>query len=69
MPLSLRLIKESGQCNIDWKHLHIIDFYSIIYSVRIDNANSWLRQQKQQRMHERGIDSITQANETDFDNL
>ena len=69
MPLSLRYIKESGQNNIDWKCLHIVDLFSIIYSIRIDNANNWLRQQKQIRMQEKGIASITQATEEDFERL
>lgn len=69
MPLSLRYIKESGQNNIDWKILHIVDLYSIIYSIRIDNANSWLKQQRQLKMQQKGISNIYQANEEDFKNL
>lgn len=69
MPLSLRLIKESSQNNIEWKYLHIVDLYSIIYSIRIDNAKLYLEQQRQKRMHERGIASISKATEEDFDNL
>lgn len=69
MPLSLRYIKESGQYNIDWKSLHIIDLYSIIYSIRIDNANNWLKQQRQLKMQERGVSSINQATKEDFENL
>lgn len=69
MPLSLRLIKESGQNNIDWKQLHIIDLYSILYSIRIDKANEWLRNQRQIKMQEKGISSITQATKEDFDKL
>lgn len=69
MPLSLRFIKESGQYNIDWKQLHIVDLYSIIYSIRIDNANNWLKQQRQIKMKERGIASISQATEDEFNSL
>lgn len=69
MPLSLRYIKESGQYNIDWTKLHIADLYSIIYSIRIDNANNYLKQQRERKMHERGIESITKATQEDFENL
>lgn len=69
MPLSLRLIRECSQNNIDWKCLHIVDLFSIIYSIRIDNAKQYLEQQRQQAMHEKGIKSITKATEQDFDNL
>lgn len=69
MPLSLRIIKESSQVGIDWKYLHIVDLFSIIYSIRIDNAKQYLEQQKQKRMSEKGIQSISKATEEDFDNL
>lgn len=69
MPLSLRLIKESAENNIDWKCLHIADLLSIIYSIRIDKAKEYLEFERQQRMRDRGISSISQASEQDFDNL
>lgn len=69
MPLSLRIIKESSQVGIDWKYLHIIDLFSIIYSIRIDNAKQYLEQQRQKRMNEKGIQSISKATEEDFDKL
>lgn len=69
MPLSLRLIKECSINNIDWKCLHIADLYSILYSIRIDNAINFLEQQRMKRMHEKGISSISKATEQDFDNL
>lgn len=69
MPLSLRIIKESCQNNIDWKYLHIADLLSIIYSIRIDNAKLYLQQQRNKRLQEKGISSITKATEEDFDNL
>lgn len=69
MPLSLRIIKESSQVGIDWKYLHIVDLFSIIYSIRIDNAKQYLEQQRQKRMSEKGIQSISKATEEDFDNL
>lgn len=69
MPLSLRIIKESSQNHIDWKCLHIIDLYSIIYSIRIDNAKQYLKQQRQQMLSKRGISSVSKATEEDFDNL
>lgn len=69
MPLSLRLMKECASYNIDWKHLHIADLFSIIYSIRIDNANNYLENQRQQKLSQRGIKSVTKATDEDFDNL
>ena len=69
MPLSLRIIKESSQNGIDWKCLHVVDLFSIIYSIRIDNAKQYLENKRQERMHKQGISSISKATETDFDNL
>ena len=69
MPLSLRIIKESSSANIDWKQLHIADLFSIIYSIRIDNAKRWLQQQKEERLAKKGISKIEKANANDFDNL
>lgn len=69
MPLSLQLIKESASCGIDYKSLHIIDLYSIIYSIRIDNAKQYLEHERQQKLSKRGISSIQQATEEDFDKL
>ena len=69
MPLSLRIIKEASESGIDWKCLHIADLFSIIYSIRIDNAKHYLEQKRQERMHKRGISEIRQATEQDFDNL
>ncbi len=69
MPLSLQLIKESSSYGIDYKSLHIIDLYSIIYSIRIDNAKQYLEQERHKRLNSRGISSIQQATEEDFNNL
>ena len=69
MPLSLQLIKESSGYGIDYKSLHIIDLYSIIYSIRIDNAKQYLEQERHKRLSSRGISSIQQATEEDFNNL
>lgn len=69
MPLSLRLIKECAANNIEWKFLHIADLYSILYSIRIDNANRYLEHKKQKAMRERGIVEISKATEEDFDKL
>lgn len=69
MPLSLRLMKECASYNIDWKCLHIADLFSIVYSMRIDSANNYLENQRQQRLRERGISSVTKATDEDFDNL
>lgn len=69
MPLSLRLMKECASYNIDWKCLHIADLFSIIYSIRIDNANNYLENQRQQKLSQKGIKSVTKATDEDFDNL
>ena len=69
MQLSLQLIKESSSYGIDYKSLNIIDLYSIIYSIRIDNAKQYLEQERHKRLSSRGISSIQQATEEDFDNL
>lgn len=69
MPLGLRLIKECAEYGIDWYKLHIIDLYSILYSIRIDNANEYIKQKRQKAMQEKGIQSIQKATEQDFDNL
>lgn len=69
MPLSLRIIKEASESGIDWKCLHIADLFSIIYSIRIDNARQYLEQKRQERMHKMGIAEVRQATEQDFDNL
>lgn len=69
MPLSLRIIKESANAGIDWKSLHMVDLFSIIYSIRIENAKQYLEHQRQKAMHDRGISEISKATEEDFDNL
>ena len=69
MPLGLRIIKESATAGIDWKCLHIIDLFSIIYSIRIDNAKQYLKQQRQEKWAKRGIKEVKKANAQDFDNL
>lgn len=69
MPLSLRLIKESAAAGIDYKHLHIADLYSIIYSIRIDEITAALERKRQERLQQRGIAEVRQATAEDFDNL
>lgn len=69
MPLSLEIIKESSSAGIDWKILHIADLFSIIYSIRIDNAKQWLNHQRQERLAKKGITKVESATAQDFDNL
>ena len=69
MPLSLEIIKESAAAKLDWKGLHIADLFSIIYSIRIDNAKQWLAHQKQEKLTKKGIAKIESATAQDFDNL
>lgn len=69
MPLSLRTIKEASANGIDWKSLHIIDLFSILYSIRIDRAVQYLNEQKRQKLQKRGISEVRKATEEDFDSL
>ena len=70
MPLSLEIITDCGEYGItNWDKLHIVDFLSIIYGVRIRRAENYLEQQRQAKMQQRGIQSITKASTEDFDNL
>ena len=69
MPLSLRIIKEASKNGIDWKCLHIADLFSIIYSIRIDNAEQWLTHQRQEKLSKMGISKVERATAQDFDNL
>ena len=69
MPTSLKIIKESSSAGIDWKYLHIVDLFSIIYSIRIDNAKQWLAHQRQEKLAKMGITKIESANAQDFENL
>lgn len=69
MPLSLRYMKELGQAGIDWHKLHLIDLTSLIYSLRIDLAKQKMEMDKQKKLSERGIGSVSKATEADFDAL
>ena len=69
MPLSLRMIKEASENHIDWKSLHIVDLFSILYSIRIDKALQYLNEKKRQSLQKRGISEVRRATEEDFDNL
>ena len=69
MPVSLRTIKELGAAGIDWRGIHIIDAFSLVCSLRIDNARIWLRHRAQEKMTKAGIRRITPATQADFDAL
>ena len=69
MPLSLRIIKELAANGIDWKGLHIVDVLSLFYSLQIDKGVQYLEAKRHSDMKKRGIDSISKATESDFDNL
>ncbi len=69
MPLSLRIKKECFENNIDFKGIHIIDLLSIIYSIRIKNAENYIEHKRQERMNKAGVKSINKASASDFDNL
>ena len=49
MPLSLRIIKELGVAGIDWRGLHVIDVFSLVCSIRIDNARERVRSKRKPR--------------------
>lgn len=69
MPLSLEIMKECANARLDWKGLHIVDLFSIIYSIRIDNAKQWLSHQRQEKLAKMGISKVEKASAADFDNL
>lgn len=69
MPLSLRIIKELGVAGIDWRGLHVIDVFSLVCSIRIDNAREWLHYRAQEKMAKAGVKRITPATQADFDAL
>lgn len=69
MPLSLRLIKEFEDKNINVYKLHLADLLSVTYAIRIENAKRYLEEMKRKRMNDRGISSIEKASVSDFDNL
>ena len=69
MPLSLRIIKELSANGIDWKGIHFADILSLFYSLQIDKAIQYLEAKRQTNMRNRGIESISKASESDFDNL
>lgn len=69
MPLSLRIIKELAANGIDWRNLHFADVLSLFYSLQIDRGIQFLEAKRQSDMRKRGIDSISKATESDFDNL
>lgn len=69
MPASLRWRKELGEANIEYLDLHLTDIVSLVYSLRIDNAQKYLQQKRLETMQRRGIKEVRQATEEDFDSL
>lgn len=69
MPVSLRYVKILAQEGIDWKGIHVIDAFSIVYSINIDMAKRVLRDIATKRMQEAGISEIVNASNADFDAL
>jgi len=69
MPISLKYIKELGEKGIDWRGLHVIDVFSLVCSVRIDNFKKILSDRAAERMNAAGVQSITPASESDFESL
>ena len=69
MPLSLRIIKECTEYKLDWRGIHIIDLFSILFSIRIDNVERYLKNEKQRQLNARGYDQIQLASQNDFDSL
>ena len=69
MPKSLHYIKILAEQGIDWKGLHIIDAFSLVCSIRIDHARTYLRMESKNKMQAAGISAIARATEKDFDAL
>ena len=69
MPISLQYIKELSGEGIDWRGLHVIDVFSLICSIRIDNCRKILSHQASERMSAAGVQAILPASESDFDSL
>ncbi len=69
MPISLQYIKELAEVGIDWQPLHVIDAFSLVYSLRIDACRKYLDKVSKERMNAVGVSSITSATEQDFDAL
>ena len=69
MPISLQYIKELGEKGIDWKGLHVIDVFSLVYSIRIDNCKKILSDKATARMSAAGVQAIMPASESDFESL
>lgn len=69
MPISLQYIKELAGAGIDWRPLHVIDAFSLVYSLRIDLCRQYLEKISKQRMDAAGVRSITPATEDDFNAL
>lgn len=69
MPISLQYIKELGEEGIDWRGLHVIDVFSLVYSIRIDHCRKILSHQASERMSAAGVQAILPASESDFDSL
>lgn len=69
MPLSLRIIKTLSKEGIECYNLHLIDLFSIFYSIRIDIVRQYLQEKQQEKLQKRGIESIQQATGSDFDKL
>lgn len=69
MPLSLQYIKELSEAGIDWRPLHVIDAFSLVYSLRIDACRKYLDRISKERMNAAGVSSISPATEEDFDAL
>lgn len=69
MPLGLRTIKECARFGVEWRGIHIVDLFSLIYSYRIDTFNERIKEKRKAELSKRGIRSVKRASETDFDSL
>ena len=69
MPQGLRYIKELSEANIDYSKLHLFDAISIVYSIRIENADLYLKRKQQNLMQEKGISQVRQASAEEFNQL
>lgn len=72
LPNSIRTIKDAIRFNIDGytiKHTNYIDLQILIVNLCIEQINKSLYELRQMKLRERGIDSIQEAREEDFNSL
>lgn len=72
LPNSIRTIRDAIRFNIDGytiKNTNYIDLQILIVNLCIEQINKSLHELRQMKLRERGIDSIQEASEKDFNSL